>query len=76
MRFKDLVPNKSLHSHVIQIERVKAFGGFKGVPEHLLARPWQIKIQSQMRAIGFLVQNVFHVVWIDIDHRFDPGKRA
>lgn len=67
--------NASLHSHKASNERVEAHGGFPGVSAELWEeRPWQFAIQGKVRAVGFLISSIFHVVWIDADHKFDPGK--
>ena len=76
--FSDFAPpagDGGLHSHRAERERIEAHGGFKNVPDDLWReRPWQFSIQGKRRAIGFLLRQVFHVVWIDSDHKFDPGK--
>lgn len=79
MPFADFAPlrgNPSIHSHVADVARINAHGGFpKQIPPDLWAdRPWQIAIQNKIRAIGFIRDSVFHVVWIDPDHKFDPGR--
>ena len=78
MPFAELAPatgNKTLHSHTAEADRICAHGGFRDVPTDLWqSRPWQLMIQNKMRAIGFITERVFHIVWIDKDHKFDPGK--
>lgn len=73
--FGDFAPNKGIHSHLADIERIEAHRGFRGVPEQLWhERPWQFQLQGKMRIIGFLLGTVFHIVWIDVEHKFDPRK--
>ncbi|MCH8046001.1 MAG: hypothetical protein IID44_19990 [Planctomycetes bacterium] len=75
MAFREFIPNNSLNSHLADIERIEAHGGFRGAPEELWhERPWQFSIQNKMRAVGFLIGTVFHIVWIDINHKFDSSK--
>lgn len=67
--------NSQIHSHIVDVERINAHGGFKLIPQDLwIERPWQIAIQGKIRAVGFIRDSIFHVVWIDQDHKFDPGK--
>lgn len=75
MPFGDFAPNKSIHSHRVDAELIEAHGGFSHVKEELWKeRPWQFQLQNKMRIIGFLLRNLFHIVWIDVDHKFDSSK--
>jgi hypothetical protein len=73
--FSEFAPNKSIHSHRVDIERIKAHGGWDHVAEELWhQRPWQFQLQSKTRIIGFILGSTFHIVWIDEEHKFDPRK--
>lgn len=78
MRFVDFAPhtgNDGLHSHTANPTLIEAHGGFKAVPSDLWQeRPWQFMIQGKMRVVGFLLGSIFHIVWIDPEHKFDPRK--
>lgn len=67
----------AVHSHKVDPEKVHRHGGFTTVSYESLwmERPWQVQIENKMRIIGFLVRDVFCVVWIDLEHKFDPGNQ-
>jgi hypothetical protein len=77
MPFAEFAPmqgNRALNSHHAKAERIEAHGGFNVPPDLWQERPWQFKVQNKIRAIGFILGSLFHIVWIDKDHKFDPGK--
>lgn len=78
MPFNEFVapPNPdAIHSHRVVFGDTSEQRGFGNIPAELWQeRPWQCQLQGKIRAIGFLLGSVFHVVWIDVNHRLYPRK--
>lgn len=81
MRVDELMnarPNATLRFHRIDWQNdrvsVKSFGirGWEECDEDA----WQFSISANEhgRVHGFLIDNVFYVVWLDPDHQLYPGK--
>ena len=71
-------PNAALRFHRIDWQNdrvsVKTFG-IRGWEEYDEAA-WQFSISANEhgRVHGFLIDNVFYVVWLDPEHRLYPGR--
>ena len=62
--------SRSLRAHRIDFVETSEPGGFD-LPSRLVGAEWQFSLSSNEhgRVHGHLVRNVFHVVWLDPDHR-------
>lgn len=66
---------KALRNHKIEWERTSEPDGFQCLPKHLqLQEPWQFGVTANAhgRVHGFLIDNLFYVVWIDPNHELFP----
>jgi hypothetical protein len=72
MKLEEFRNNRGLRSHVIDWSRTQRPEGFNHLNEQLRDLPaWQFQLTSNEhgRVHGFLVEEVFYVVWLDPDHR-------
>jgi len=64
--------SKALRSHVIDFQRTSEPQGFSHIPEQTWQdRPWQFSLTSNEhgRVHGFIIDNVFFIVWLDPLHK-------
>ena len=59
----------SLHSHAITFEETTEAGGFSLHRQLWEGSEWQFASGKIARAHGFIVQNVFHIIWLDPTHK-------
>jgi hypothetical protein len=74
---RELVANKStaLRCHLIAWDRTTEPEGFNNLPAQLEdVEPWQFEVSANEhgRVHGFFIGDVFHVVWVDPDHKLYP----
>lgn len=64
--------------HFIDFSQTSEPKGFSSIPEHLREqRPIQFQLTSNAygRVHGFMIDNIFHVVWLDPEHRLYPQRQ-
>jgi hypothetical protein len=69
-------PSHTLRGHKITFTETSEPHGFSGLNAQLRAQePWQFAISANKhgRVHGFLLDDTFHVVWIDPEHLLYPG---
>ncbi len=78
--WKDMATNNSnaIRSHQINFSETSEPDGFAHLPEHLRDNilPWQFSLSANKhgRVHGFVISEVFFVVWIDPAHQLYAGK--
>ena len=69
--------SKSLRSHRIEWEDTTEPRGFQLLDQQLRdLEPYQFSISQQERVHGFLLDDVFYVVWLDPNHELYAWKAA
>ena len=74
---KDNNYRKAIRMHIINWSDTSELNGFANLPQHLNdLTPWQFNITSNAhgRVHGFLIENIFYIVWLDTDHLLYSGK--
>lgn len=69
-------PSKALRNHGINFEGTSEKAGFPLPAERWGDRPFQFGVTANAhgRVHGFLITNIFYVVWFDPLHRLYPGQ--
>lgn len=59
-------------------ETVTEDGFGLNLKQDILDEPWQFSVSSNEhgRVHGFIIQNIFYVVWLDPEHNLDIGKKG
>ena len=68
--------NKAVRNHQHTWEKTARPNGFERLNEHYRAYPgWQFCLTANEhgRVHGIIIDDTFHVVWLDQDHRVYPG---
>jgi hypothetical protein len=64
--------DKALRNHTHDWPRTTRPDGFANLNEQLQAYPaWQFQLSSNQhgRVHGFIIDNTFYVIWLDVDHK-------
>jgi len=79
IKFKTFVSDphlkRTLHSHPIKWEDTAEKAGFNLSGQKDLAdQPWQfsVTVNEHGRVHGFWIENIFHIVWYDLNHALYP----
>lgn len=68
---------KAVRNHRIDWTRSSQPQGFTHIPQQALeGEAWQFSLSANEhgRVHGLLIDNVFHVVWLDCNHQLFPGQ--
>lgn len=76
MSIGEFQSGRGLHSHPIDWCKTTRKDGFKNIHEQLwLGKEWQFSAKSDSRVHGFLIDEIFYIVWLDPNHKLYKGKR-
>jgi hypothetical protein len=61
----------AMRSHTIRFAETTEINGFQINPDESRDAPWQLGVKTMKdgRIHGFWKENVFHVVWLDPEHK-------
>lgn len=66
----------SLRIHKIDWSKSAFPDGFTCLNEQLQQHTaFQYEVQSRCRVYGFLIENIFYIVWVDPEHQAFPSKK-